>query len=364
MSSTIQRFAASAARRRPLPSWRRGGAVERVSRRSVLLGAGGVAALAAVGCGPAQEGPAAEGPARTVAHRYGETEVSGSPSRVVTVGLTEQDYVLALGVAPVGVREWFGGHEGALWPWAREALGGEAVPEVLPVDALNYEQVAALEPDLILGVNSGLTREEYDLLAAIAPTIAQPDEYADFGAPWQEVMRVVGVALGREDDAEAIVADIEERFERVRADHPEFAESTALLASSIEGEAFAYAEGPAPGFLVQLGFELPEDAAALFTDANRAPQQVSLEEVEVLQADVLLMGVYGADGSGVLEEGVFTALDVSREGRVLAMPEMSRLNGALSFGSVLSLPYALEEMEPRLVALLDGDPETEADPVE
>ncbi|MFC3995805.1 ABC transporter substrate-binding protein [Nocardiopsis sediminis] len=335
----------------------------RVSRRSVLLGAGGIAALAATGCGPQSADSAGDGPSRSIEHKYGTTEISGRPSRVVTIGLTEQDYVLALGVAPVGVREWFGGHEGALWPWARDVLGDDPMPEVLPVDELNFEQIGTLGADLILGVNSGLTEQEYTLLSEIAPTVAQPADYADYGAPWQEITRIVGTALGREDDAEALVADIEEQFERVRADHPEFAEATGLLATSIDGDAFAYAEGPAPDFLVQLGLTLPEAAEGLFTGENREPQQVSLERIEVLEADALLMGLYGSEDASVLDETVFTRLDVAREGRVLAMPEMSRLNGALSFGSVLSLPYALEELAPRLAALLDGDPGTEPDAV-
>ncbi len=61
------------------------------------------------------------------------------------MGLTEQDYLLALGVAPVGVREWFGEYPGALWPWAREALRDEPLPEVLPVDELNFEQISTLD---------------------------------------------------------------------------------------------------------------------------------------------------------------------------------------------------------------------------
>jgi iron complex transport system substrate-binding protein len=33
--------------------------------------------------------------------------------------------------------------------------------------------------------------------------------------------------------------------------------------------------------------------------------------------------------------------------------------GALAFGSVLSLPYALDRIVPMLVAALDGDPATD-----
>ncbi|GFJ83111.1 hypothetical protein Phou_072910 [Phytohabitans houttuyneae] len=38
----------------------------------------------------------------TVAHRYGSTEIKSGPARVVTLGLSDQDAALALGVKPVG----------------------------------------------------------------------------------------------------------------------------------------------------------------------------------------------------------------------------------------------------------------------
>lgn len=140
--------------------------------------------MALAACGAERDvNPAGAAPQqRVIAHKFGETRISGVPRRVVTVGLTEQDYVLALGVVPVGVREWFGGQPGALWPWAAAELHGAAVTQVLPVDRMDFEQIAALRPDLILGVNSGLTEGDHELLQKIAPTVAQPAEYADYGA--------------------------------------------------------------------------------------------------------------------------------------------------------------------------------------
>jgi iron complex transport system substrate-binding protein len=43
---------------------------------------------------------------------------------------------------------------------------------------IDFEAVAALRPDLITGVSSGMTAEEYETLSRIAPTVTQTDEYA------------------------------------------------------------------------------------------------------------------------------------------------------------------------------------------
>lgn len=299
----------------------------------------------------------------TIAHRYGHTRIPAQPKRVVTVGLTEQDYVLAFGIAPVGVREWFGGHPGALWPWARKKLGDRPVPEVLPTEQLNYEQIAALRPDLILGLNSGLTKLEYSRLSGIAPTVAQPKEYADYGIPWQRMAKTIATALGVADRAGPMVRDIEREFDRARDRNPAFAKATGLLATSIGGEAYIYAEGPAPRFLTSLGFELPRAAAARFSGKDRAPVKLSDERLDVLEADVLLLGVYGPAKDSVARKPTFRRLDVAREGRDITLPKESVANGALSFSSILSLPIALDQLVPRMAAAIDGDPATPVKPV-
>lgn len=334
------------------------------TRRQFLAGSLTLAALLA-GCGQgsgASSGGGGEGAAEgfpvRIEHKYGTAEITAPPERVVTVGLTEQDYVLALEGTLVGAREWFGEHPGALWPWATDRLGDRPLPEVLPRDQLNFEQLAALEPDLVLGVNSGLTREEYDTLAGIATTVAQPKRYADYGAPWQEITRVVGRALGRSGRAEQLVKDLEGRFEQARADHPELDGATGILATSISGTAYVYAEGPAPRFLTTLGLELPPEVEGLFTGDNREPVQLSLEQLRLLEADVVVMGIYGDRGTSVAANPLYRRLTVSREGRDLLLPEMSLANGALSFSTVLSLPIALDQVVPALAAAIDGDPTT------
>ena len=142
-----------------------------------------LATAVTAGCAAGESSSAAEGPTQSaatgatpegsfpavVAHQYGETTVPSAPERVVSVGVTEQDILLELGVVPVAVTEWYGEQPSATWPWARPLLDG-AEPEVLSVaDGFEFERIAALEPDLIVGTNAGMTERDYELLSAIAP---------------------------------------------------------------------------------------------------------------------------------------------------------------------------------------------------
>lgn len=341
-----------------------------ITRRSLLLGGLTFGVVGLTGCG-SDERPGSAGNSDddafpvSVEHKYGSTTIEAAPQRIVTLGLTEQDYVLALGGTLVAATEWFGEYPGALWPWAADALGDEPVPETLSnVDGVNIERVASLRPDLILCTNGVLTEQEYDRLTEIAPTVAASADFPDYGTPWPDQTRAIGTALGVANEAERLIAEVEAGFEQARADHPEFDGASAVIAADLgDGSYYVYAEGPAPGFLTALGFQLPAAVVDLF-GADRVPMPISAEQLGLLaDADLVVWGVYGADRSSLEDSSVYQGLPVSREGRSLYLPEQSLANGVVTFGSVLSLPQALDELVPRLAAVVDGDPTTQPDPV-
>jgi iron complex transport system substrate-binding protein len=328
------------------------------TRRGVLLGAG--AAFAALATGPRPGCARAQAPAapRVVAHRFGETVAPADPRRVVTVGFTDQDPVLALGVVPVAARAWLGSD--AIWPWAADAVG-DAAPENLPADAVAFERIAALRPDLILGISAAMTEDEYATLSAIAPTVAPPAGYPDFGVPWQEQARIVGRALGRGAAAEDAVAAVEARFAAARADHPAFVGATAAAAYSFAPSEYGvYGPDDARArVLAALGFVLPAALADLAGGAFFAP--ISRERLDLLDVDVLVW-ILAAEGDRAALEGdpLYARLPVATEGRAIVLDEDDVLQPALSFGTVLSLPFALDRLVPRLDAAVDGDPATAA----
>src|SRR5690242_17739378 len=93
-------------------------------RRSLYGALAAAVALLVAGCGggaPVSNAPAAGGSGAfpvIVQHKFGTTTIPAKPVRVVTLGYTDQDAVLALGTVPVATSEWYGDQPGALFPWA------------------------------------------------------------------------------------------------------------------------------------------------------------------------------------------------------------------------------------------------------
>ena len=274
-----------------------------------------------------------------VEHALGVTEVPAEPERVVTVGVTD----------------WYGDQPYATWPWAQDELGA-AQPEVLTaVDGLQFERIAALEPDLIIGTNAGLDEASYELLSDIAPTIAHPADAPLYFSPWDDQARLIGQALGREEQMDDVITDIEEQFAAAAAAHPEFADASVVFLQNAfyDGQAIAYQEGLGTEFLTQLGFSIPAELDGFQAEDGQA--YLPLEQLDVLDvADVLIWGTESpADRTALESESVYTALEEVREGRLVFTDGLTA--GAIYFTSPLSLPFVIDQIVPPLAATLAGE---------
>jgi iron complex transport system substrate-binding protein len=290
----------------------------------------------------------------TLAHRHGETTITERPERVVAVGFNDADVVLSLGVVPLGERALLGGLDASDRPWFADELGDRPAPELLGAEELDFEVIARLQPDLILGMYSAMTAEEYETLSAIAPTVAQPDDFIDWGVPWREQLERTGRALGEQEGAAALREELEAAFAAARASLPELEGATFAFASAMTPELYVYtADDLRARFFADLGLEVSDEVTAL-TDGDFYAQ-ISREQAPVLEADVLV--VY-ADRDTFVTDPVFAQLEAVEQERVLFLDPSDHLTNAVGFSSPLSLPYALDGFLPRLRDALDGDPAT------
>ena len=295
----------------------------------------------------------------SIEHKFGTTEITKAPERIVVVGLVEQDALLSLGVVPVATTEWFGEKPGALWDWATDKLGGAKPPEVLTnVDGVQFEKVAALKPDLILGIYSGLTPEDYATLSKIAPTVAQPKGGIDFGVSWQDLTRTVGKAVGKPTEAEKVVTDTEALIAKAKTENPSFAGKTALMATNYEGYWVYGTQDPRGRLLTDIGFTMPEGLDAV--TGTEFGANLSRERTDLLNTDVLvwLVPQYDTDKAKIQADPLYAKLPVKTQGRDVYLEDEETVGAATSFISVLSIPYLMEKLVPQLAQAVDGNPAT------
>ena len=291
----------------------------------------------------------------TIVHENGETVIPAKPGRIVSLGVHEQDFLYALGIAPVGVHEWFDGYPYATGPWAeaaRVAVGAE--PEVLLTWEINVEWVASLRPDLIVVSYYGdLDDATYGLLRQIAPVVTAPPGYPAWGAPWQDELRLLGKATGTSGKAEQIIADLEKKTAAVREAYPQFAGKTSATGYYDAGVVRTFnSADTAHRFLQSLGFVIP--AAYDEQAAERGHLDISLENLDLIELDTF---IWPEGLQGLEQNSVYQATRLAREGRSVSLGG-GTLSAALSFQTPLALGYLLDTLPPMLDATLDGEPAT------
>ena len=277
-------------------------------------------------------------------HANGTTTLDARPDRIVTLGLQWTDVVLSFGVTPVGYQhDPLAGDDGR-FPWHGDQLDG--VTALDTTEGVPFEQVASLEPDLILVSPWLLAGEaDYDTLSAIAPTVAgvsgaQVDR-------WQDLVEVVGVALGEPEEADAVVAEVDALVAETADRYPGLRGKTFLLVNHVPGDSLYVVADEDDGssvFFQALGMEI-SPAIVEVADGVSGRAQLSFEQVGLLDADLLVMfhndgtpeDLVGYDDLPAVADGAVA--DIGYEDVV-----------GLNTPTPLSIPHSLEVVRPALEA--------------
>jgi iron complex transport system substrate-binding protein len=301
------------------------------------------AALVAA-CSSPKPGEVAKDGSVTVKHIFGETKIAAPPKRVVSAGFTEQDDLLAVGVVPIAVTDWFGGEPFGVWPWAQPKLGG-AQPVVLNLnDGIQVDQIASLKPDLIVATNAGLDQDTYTKLSAIAPTVAQsgPDAFFE---PWKAQATAIGQAVFKNDDMAKLVAGVDEKFAAVGKNNPQFAGKKVLLVGGTFFEDSVRVTTPRwrTDFLTNMGFTVPDAGAGL---VPRDKMAAVLDD-----ADVLIWTTESDDEqTALLADPLVSKLRATTANRNVFTGK--DLAGAIAFASTLSYPVVADQLPPLIAKAL------------
>lgn len=310
------------------------------SRRRFLTGVAAAGLL--TGCGTASPtaatGSTAPGFPRTVRHEAGDTVVPRPPTRILSLtDGAELGAMLSLGIVPFA----YGQRNDPLLPWIAAAGGEDPAIDRFPLDSpeVNFEQLAAMRPEVILGQYGFVTEDNIATYQAIAPTVAT--SFID----WRESLRQVSEATATEDRARTVVDDLDARIAAATQRLTALAGIRVAILSVFEGnEIYALnAASPAGEILARLGAApLPAPQAD-----GEAADLVSAELVgSVLECDVALIQIYDGDRAGydsARAAGIFDSITAFRDGRVVELS--SDDSQALYFSSVLTILWCVDVLE-------------------
>ncbi|MGH3787100.1 MAG: iron-siderophore ABC transporter substrate-binding protein [Pseudonocardiaceae bacterium] len=344
----------------PMASPRPWGTV--VTRTRVLVALTGLVWSLLIACGssptttPAAPGTPSDEAAFpvTIEHKFGSTTIPAAPERVVTVG--DEDATVALGVTPIGITR-SSSFDSGVAPWLEDRidLAKTTLIDVPPgaegegAAGVNVEQVAALNPDLILAVNDFGLELDYPNLSQIAPTVGYATEWGK--QSWQEQTMVDARALGLEERGRQIVAETEAAIRAARDANP------GLVGRSVT-YSYAYAPGkivtlkseedPSVKLLQELGMQVPASVRQLPDIAPGNPGgDLSFENISLLDADIVIMLYATNELQRQVEElELFRNLQGVRDGRyiVIDLPTATSLRTP----TVLSIRWGLEQIKPSL----------------
>ena len=335
-----------------------------------------VAAAALTGCSTGSTEPAAADTVSgtteadagafptTIRHAYGSTTIDAEPKRVVTLGWSDQDVALALGVVPVGaVAITWGGNDQQSTPWfdeALEELGGEQPTRYSDADGAPVAEIAELQPDLILATSSGVTKAEYAKLSKLAPVVAFPGD--PWTTSWEDSLELVGQALGRSTAAERLEDQLEDDFDRTEEKYPALEDKTFIFAalSTADTSKIDYYT-PAdnrPRLLDDLGLE----NAPVIERISRPGAfygTISAERAATMESDVLVTyGTKTSDLKAFQDDPLLGRIPALASGHVYLSTDQTDALG-MSAPSPLSIPYALEHFVPKVAEAVEGGPVTD-----
>jgi len=275
---------------------------------------------------------------RTIEHQMGTTEVCGRPEKIVVLGSSLLEALLALGMQPAGFADRIPFHRGnydnprAQIPYLGSQITGQ--PANLGLDYNpSIEAILKTQPDLIVGTEAN--RSHYQTLSKIAPTLL----FKRFDS--KTSLRAIAQATEQTERADQLLAQTEQQIAEGRAALTAVAVTqprVLMLVSSSAQEFYliSHTNSVCGSLIDDLGFQLVYPPGLSEADLER-PSPLSLEVLPQLNdADSIILLAYDWDnfqGTDRFEDNqlqtlkqvwkqnaIAQSLKASKAGRVYFMP--------------------------------------------
>ena len=285
----------------------------------------------------------------TVATKFGDVTVKSEPKRIVALGWGDAETALALGVQPVGASDWlaFGGD--GVGPWAKGLYTKS--PKIIGTLEPSFEAIAALKPDLILDTKASGDSARYEKLKSIAPTIDVPKGGDSYLTTTEQQMTMISTALGKKAEGEKLLAKLKSDVAAAASANPDFAGKTVSAATRTSEGWGAYIEGSnRVQFLENLGFTQNPAIAALKTNSGGFSVDISSEQLDLLDADLIVAFPIYIPTSEITDDPQYKAIPAVAAGHSVVID--GDIASAYSLGSTLSTEYAITKVVPLIADAL------------
>jgi iron complex transport system substrate-binding protein len=289
----------------------------------------------------------------TIRHKFGSTKITKEPERIVVIGdggTDDVDALYALGVTPIAVsRDAFAAD--GVHPWLKDRVDTEKTKLLNTMNGVDFEEVAALRPDLILATSDFTLDKNYKKLSAVAPTIGYETAWGK--QTWQEHVRVVAKAVGREEQAGKAVKETEDSIAEVKAEHPGLAGRTySLSIGNTPAKIYTIASEDdfAAKLMGEVGLSLTPSVRNIKTVSGSPTGELSFEQLDKLDADLVVIAFTTPELRKAFESSALVKnMSAVRKDRyvVTDVATISQLRSP----SVLGIPWALDNLEPGFAKL-------------
>ncbi|MCV9879912.1 siderophore ABC transporter substrate-binding protein [Brenneria izbisi] len=200
-----------------------------------------------------------------IEHAQGTTQVPQQPEKVIVFDPAVLDTLDALNVNIAGVPK-----SGTRLPPFLAKYSSDDYFDVGTLFEPNYEAISSAKPDLIIA--GGRTRDAYDKLSAIAPTISMDVDESQFMTSFSQRIEQLGTIFGKEEEAKKQLADFKQNIGQTREKAANAGSALVLMVTG--GKMSAYGPKSRFGFVFdELGFK----PATEFPEAGRHGNVVTSE---------------------------------------------------------------------------------------
>ncbi|WP_414543444.1 iron-siderophore ABC transporter substrate-binding protein [Nostoc sp. CCY0012] len=220
---------------------------------------------------------------KVIKHELGKSCIPLQPQRIIALDETSMEALLALDLKPIAATQ--PNITGSIIP--KLGKKAEGIVSLGKDSQPNIEKMVQLNPDLILGFF--ISAEQYKIFSQIAPTFTL--DYVQFG--WKDAFLRIAETTGKTEKAQKLLEEYQQRVEKIRTVvNDNLTEKTVSISRFYASNNFTEfrTRYSFPGSIItEVGIPLPEIQNQLTTNENQPLVSVSLERIDLINADILFI---------------------------------------------------------------------------